>query len=291
MTVPNQAAPAGSPSAKPGSGQPGAPIDLAVLQQQLSQLQTQVTEAHNQIKVLSKYRSGMDQILRDAPDAVEFDPATGQVRWKESAPSRPSAPAGAPGPHPFADLIEDPTQVNTWLNGEVNRLLASQGYVTAQQAQQLANQAYQSARGDFLVLRTIDRLLGNEKYKDLSLYDSPLSKKTMEILQGKGARPVQGEGVVVDGWDKWQYPAVGSLQEAADLARVALWEEQQAGQSAVAAAQANQGAAGLAQPGGGVPGAGTPGDDSWKKAADEGNLIDQMRNDTARQALQQGIVK
>jgi len=54
------------------------------LEASLQKAQGDLESRDGQIRGLSKYRSALEQLQKDAPGAFEVDPNTGQVNWKEN---------------------------------------------------------------------------------------------------------------------------------------------------------------------------------------------------------------
>ena len=277
----NQATSQGSPPASQGQSATSTGWEA-----EKARLEAELQSTRKSVQELSKYRAGLEQVVRDSEGVVTYDPSSGQVGWNLRQGQQ--APPAYSGANPWAGLVEDPTQVDGWLTSR----LSQAGYMTRQQAEDLsrqyANQAYQSARGDFVVLRSVDRTLSNPKYKDLGSYgESDLSKRTERILTEKNlGRPLDG----AKSWESWQYAAPDSLQQAADLARLEIYEASQAAQAASQQGQAAQQAAGLSvgQPGSGTP----PGPQSFEDLSRQGKepSWDDLRDQFKRNAEAMGVV-
>ena len=251
-----------------------------------ARLESELKSRDDQIRGLSRYRSAMDQVVRESDGVVVFDPTSGQVKWNV-AQQQPATPINS-GANPWTGLVEDPAQVDGWLNSRLNQA----GYLTRSQADELAKQyatqAYQAARGDYIVLRSVDKTVSDPKYKELGGYgQSDLAKRTERILTEKGwGRPIEG----AKSWESWQYQSADSLQQAADLARLEAYEASQASQAASQQGQQNQAALGLSvgQPGGGTP----PGPQSYEDLKAKGqaptwdDLKDQFKRNTETLGVQ-----
>ena len=221
----------------------------------LEQLKQQVAQLTQQVQGLAAERNGLKVRAEAAETQLsEFQASQFQGAGTRDGGQAGNRPAGAAvGGHPFApfaDLVTgwDPQQVDAYFQG----LLGKQGYLTPAQMQEYMGQREQALRQEFMgnihLFRTVDRTLASPGYKDLATYDSPLAKRTAEILQAK--REVDGRpwGTPIEGakgWDQWQYAGVDVLQTAADIAQAQLFKEGQAAQAATASGQANQAAAAL----------------------------------------------
>lgn len=153
-----------------------------------------------------------------------------------------------------------------------------QYYVTRQQyakdLQAAVNQAYTLARGDVMVLREIDR--ASTAYPDLSKWDSPLSKKTLDILQKEGygaprRDPATGAVMAPSSWEDLVYENVKALPRAARMAQAELVLAQQQAATDAAQQQQAQGAAGMASGGAPASVGQTISDEAWMKVADAGD--------------------
>ena len=141
--------------------------------------------------------------------------------------------------------------------------------------QTAVNHAYTLARGDMLVLRAIDKAA--TQYTGLGVFDSPISKKTLEILRKEGYATVRkdgyGQDVAPQSWEDLVYEDVKGLPRAARMAETELFRETQAAEKAAAEAAATQGASGMAS--GGAPAGGTgttPSEEAFVKAAEAGDI-------------------
>ena len=251
-------------------------------------------ELENQVRGVSTERDKVRRevnawkaIAQDAGDVIQYDPTTGYpVGWNVGEEPVANNQAWV-GSNPFSGIVEDPNSVNQYFQGLVN----SQGYLTQPQADELArqyaDQAYQTARLDFLVLRNIDKLLSNKDYSDLQQYGSDWSKRTSQVLQERGwAKPIDGAA----SWDQWFYADPSRLQEAADIAQARMFKESQTQQAASQEANQNQQAAGLSV--GNVSGAPeVTSEQEYRKALESGSLFDRMRQDTEKNAYQAGLIK
>lgn len=216
--------------------------------QEFEALQKQVANLTQQIAGVAAERNQYRQELEAA-----------QAQLAQAGPGR-SVP-GNPGNwnHPLGALgLENPQSVDDYyLQLMEQRLLSQKGYLTKQEAEQLAEAkaaAYaQQVMGNALVWRTVDKLTARDEYKDLGKLDSELSKRTSRILQERNyGRPLSDKA---RGFDEYQYRELGDLQYAADLAHMELEKEAKAAAASTASASAAQGAAHV----GDSPAAGTGG--------------------------------
>lgn len=151
--------------------------------------------------------------------------------------------------NPWQDVGIDANQANAWYQQNFQALAAQQGFVTQQQAEQLAaqarNEAYQMANQRFSTMRSVDKLLSDPLYKDLSNTQSEWSKRTAAYLQQYNAGQPTRDGA---GWDEWNYTAPQVLQQAADIAWAQMSREQSSSQASQQQAIQAQQAAGLSAP-------------------------------------------
>ena len=169
----------------------------------------------------------------------------------------------------------------TGLSGDWSQ--ADQYYVTREQylkdlqrvQQEAVNQAFNLAYGNQLVGREIDRTTAT--HKDLGTWDSPLAKKTLDILQKEGyASPrVNQYGIAqpISSWEELVYSDARGLSKAARMAQAELiLAEKEAAASTSSANQAGQ-QAGMAGGGGSVVAGASPAtEEKWMEAADKGDL-------------------
>lgn len=147
--------------------------------------------------------------------------------------------------------------------------------VHTQELQKAVNDAYSLARGDMMVMREIDRAVST--YKDLGTWDSPLSKKTLDILQkerlgGPRRDPTTGANMPYQGWEDLIYTEVRSLPKAARMAQAELVLEQQAAAAQAGANASAQGAASMASGGAPVVAAqGAISEEEFMKRAESGD--------------------
>lgn len=272
-------------SSSQGQGQTAGSTDWT---REKARLEAELSSRDNQIRALSQVKQAWERnVGKELEGVVDYD-SNGMpigVTYDRQGQSAPQPTFD--GNNPFSGLVDNPQNVDQY----VQSLVARQGFITQEQANRLAQQAaaqgYQAARGDFMVLRNVDRLMGRDTYKDLSDYSSDMSKRTARIMSERQlGKPLDG----AKGWDQWQYQTVDSLQLAADLARVEAFEESQRQQQATGEAQSNQGAAALSVgENAGTPG---PGSDEWRKAVESGDsqaLDEMMRKEVEQRSQQLGI--
>lgn len=236
-----QAASGGSPSQIGGS----SPVQ--------TDWETQKRNYENQLRGLSEERNRYKQqaeawgrLGQEAGDAVRYDPVTGlPVDWNLDKETPNSG--YAPMVNPWQEVGVDANQAQAWLTAQLQAQLGQYGFVTQQQAEQLATQkaalAYQAANQRFLTQRSVDKLLSDKNYGDLAKPDSDWSKRTASYLQQYGAGKPAREGA---GWDEWEYTGPQVLQQAADITYAQMVREQQSSNASQQQAIQNQQAAGLA---------------------------------------------
>lgn len=282
--------PTGSAGSSP-QGQPSQPA-APTWEQEKARLEAELKNRDNQIRALSQVKGAWEKLGREAGDVIQYDANGLPVAFNVEGSTEPGTPTPAwSGASPFAALSDygiNPKSVDAYVQAQARALLDQQGYITAQQAQQLMAQAYQAARGDAMVWRAYDRLTAQEPYRDLAKPDSKLSQYTASILKERKLGEPLSEGA---GFDQWRYASLEALQLGADLARLKLHEEAQAASAQAQQAGAEQAAAGLSV---GQPGAGTPPPSSqaWQETLEKSPTeFDQMlREDVKRRAQQLGIV-
>ena len=180
----------------------------------------------------------LERAAKEAGGTVDYD-AQGNPVVSYEAPVRPPVFNGS---HPLSGVHDNPKAVDDYYAQLATQQINAAGYVTAAQAQQMAENAYAQARGDGQVWRTYDKLTAKPDYADLAKPDSELAKRTAAILQERGlARPMAN----AKSFDEWQYGDLGHLQFGADLARLQMHQEAQVAAAAVASGNQNQAAAGL----------------------------------------------
>jgi hypothetical protein len=213
-------------------------------EQEIAALQAERDQLRSSIQGLSAERDQYRQQLRDAQG--------------QGANASPQAAAGRFNTHPLAQFVgveADYSPIDQYYDGR---------YVNPTQLQQWAKavhqQALDDARANFFLFRNIDRTVTSKEYADeqapwgpLGKYDSPLAKKTQEILQKQyNAKPLDG----ADSWEKWQYGDINDFSTAARVARAEMILEQQQQAAAAAASQGKQDAAAVVS-GAGVASGGT----------------------------------
>lgn len=265
------------------------------VEEKAARLERELAERDRQLSGLSAERNTFRQkaeawernVGAKLGDMVRLD-ANGLPAGVDAGEERQPVATGA---HPLAGLSSyagdgwTPQSVDAYYQD----LMRRQGYVTTEQAQQLQQEAvtraYAMARGDLMVLREIDRATGT--YKDLGDFASPMSKKTLDVLQKEGygalRRDAAGASVTPQSWEDLTYSDVRALSRAARIAQAELTLESQQSAGAEAAARAAAGAAGMAS-GGGVAGIGVnEQEDRWMKTAESGDTagMRQMLSDHA----------
>src|SRR3990167_6991046 len=148
-------------------------------------------------------------------------------------------------------------------------LVAKQGYVTTQQANQLVHQAITVANGNAAVWRMYDRMTSQDAYKALADQKSPLYERTAKVLQDRRlGSPLQQDPLTREPltgpvpFDKWQFRDLESLRFGADYAAMELAREAEAAAVGAASATAAQQAGNLSPTpqatGGSAPSTGKP---------------------------------
>lgn len=149
-----------------------------------------------------------------------------------------------------------------------------QYYVTRDQhqrdLQEAVNRGYMMARGDMTVLRSIDRATGS--YKELNDFESPLAKKTYEILVKEGyAAPMRGVTQPTS-WEQFTYNDANALSKAARVAQAELILEQKQNQEADQAAHQAASAAGISSGGAPAPMGTEANEQRFMEAAEKGDI-------------------
>lgn len=138
--------------------------------------------------------------------------------------------------------------------------------------QEAVNRAYAMARGDLDVMFAIRDAQG--QYKDLGNFESPLAKKTMELLQKDGyaqPRMVNGVPKQPSSWTDFVYERPDALSRVARVAQAELMLAEKETAAANATAQQAGTAAGIAS--GGAPASAAPAgnEQAWMDAAEKGD--------------------
>lgn len=224
-----------------GNGSPS----VEELQAKLTEAMAQVAQLTNQVRGLAAERDTYRSQTRGANDGAAS--ATGHVLGRVLGVDADFAPV-------------------------------DQHYMTraehTRQLQEAVSQAYQMARGDMFVLREIDR--ATAAYPELRTWDSPLSKKTFEILSKERYAaprrdPASNLPVNPASWEDLVYESVNALPRAARMAKAELVLAEQAAAAASSAAAEAQGAAGMASGGAPAQAGATIQDEAWMKAAEAGD--------------------
>ena len=253
-------------------------------------LPTEVQEKLSRLEKLEKDNATLgyklrswEKLGRENAEAIQLDAQGNPValNYGEPAPK----PVAYNGAHPLSGVHDNPQAVDAYYTQLYTQQINAAGYVTAQQAQEMAQRAYQQARGDGQVWRTYDKLVSQSDYADLAKAESDLSKRTAAILQERGlARPMLN----AKGFDEWQYGDLGHLQFGADLARLQMQKEANVAAAAVASGNAAQGAVSLSI-GAGSAGAAPASDGAVPVST--GGVVDweKVRSDTESRAGQFGV--
>lgn len=226
--------------------------------------------AGNDIEQMRAQMAQLQQQLRGL--AQERDQYRQQLNAAQQQTQSYAGQQAAAG-HPLASLSSyvdgwNPQQVDAYYSD----LMRKQGFLTNEQMEQmLANrdammQNYTLA--NIHLFRNVDRVLSQKEYADLQKFDSPLAKKTIEVMQAQGwGKPLEG----ANSWEKVQYSDPEGFSKAARMARAELMMEQQSQQVQTQEAQQAQQAASLAN-GQGVPAQqGAQGGFDWRAAIDRGD--------------------
>lgn len=227
-------------SSAQGQGQTGAQTDW---QQEKARLEAELAGRDQQIRALATKNQAWERnVGKELEGHLEFDAFGNPARVRVDDYGNAGATRAYAGVHPLTGLVENPEAVDQYYAARFG-----QQYATPQQLQQMVNQAkfeaYNAARGDFLTLRSVDQTVSDPRYRDLSSFESPLSRKTQEVLQrnGWGAPAYQG----AKSWDAFQYSKPTDLSVAVQIAKSELFEAGQASQQSQAQATASQAAAGI----------------------------------------------
>lgn len=285
MADPAQAVSGGSPAQ--GAGSSAGTTNWEAEKQRYEQQLRGLSDERNRYKQQAEAWSRLGQ---EAGDAVKYDLATGlPVAWNVN--DQPANQFGyAQVANPWQEVGVDANQVNSWYQQNFQTLAAQQGFVTQAQAQALANQAaaqaYQASNQRFLTQRSVDKVLSDPSYKDLSNPQSEWSKRTSAYLQQYQAGRPSREGA---GWDEWDYTGPQVLQQAADITYAQMTREQQSANASQQQAIQNQQAAGLS---GAVPGVASPANplDEFDKIVQQGgNPLDLVRDMVNKDAAARGL--
>lgn len=213
----------------------------------IEELQAELGKRDEQIRGMSTKLRAHEKVVKDLGDAVQYDQWGNPmgVRTEPEPAARPTMTAS--NGHPlsgFSQLMEgwDPKSVDAYYQ----QLFQSQGYITAEQFQQYQTAIDQrmtdSIRGNMHLFENIRETLSHKDYADLANWDSPLSKRTLEVM-GKlnYGKPLEG----AKNWRQLNYTDPEALAKSARVARAELFMEQQANQASVDAAKTAQSASNL----------------------------------------------
>lgn len=227
------------------------------------EFQAELAKRDQQIQGLAAERNAFRQTAEAWKKLGEsFEPGTIQYDANGSPVGLvpPTPGGGANGSHPFSGLVADPGSVDTWVQGQVNALVARQGFITNAQVNALLQSALQqtdrSMNAYIRLYHGLQETLQDPSYAGLKTWDDPLAKKTREIAQAQGWATFPSEA---KGWLDGSYADVQGLSKAARMARAELSLETSAAAAAASSGQAAQGAAQLGAGSGGAAGAGGPG--------------------------------
>lgn len=231
----------GSGASSPQGQTPSA--ETTEWQQERARLQAELNGRDQQIRALSTKNQAWERnVGKELEGHLEFDTFGNPVRVRVDDYGNQRTQTVIAGQHPLTGLVENTEAFDQYLG---NRF--GQQFATPQQLQQLVNQAkleaYNAARGDFMTLRSVDKTISDKRYSELSNFESPLSKKTQDVLQRNGwGQPSQAG---VSSWDAYRYSDPNALSIAAQIAKSELFESQQQSQESQSQAQAAAGAAGI----------------------------------------------
>lgn len=252
-------------------------------------LPTEVQEKLTRLEKLEKDNAALGYKLRswervgkEAGEQIEYDAHGNPVAFSYQDPAPRPVVTGA---HPLSGLHDNPKAVDDYYAQLATQQINAAGYITVKQAQEMAANAYQLARGDGQVWRTYDKLVSQPDYADLGKADSELSKRTAAILQERGlARPLPN----AKSFDEWQYGDLGHLQFGADLARLQMHQEAQTAAAAAASGNQNQAAASLSV---GAGSAVAPPPAAGEVPVSAGGVVDweKVRSDTEARAGTFGV--
>ena len=221
-------------SSTPGQGQSG---EETAWRQEKQRLESELASRDQQIRATTQKLQAWEQnVGKELEGHLEFDNYGRPVRVRVD--DQGVTPVFQ-GTHPLTGLVENPEVVDQYYG---NR------FSTPQQLQQMVTQAkqeaYFAARGDFLTLRAVDKTVSDPRYKELSSFESPLSKRTAEVLQRNGwGQPSDPSS---KSWDSFRYADPTALPLAVQIAKAELFEQSQGSQEAQTQAQQSQAAAGIA---------------------------------------------
>lgn len=258
--------------------------ELAKMQAQVDASNASVAERDKQIRALSSKSNAWDKVARDLGDTVQYDEATGlptNVNWGDDDAGKGGNASSGDASNPFQGVVEDTGKVDAYI---ANSLKGK--YLSPEEAQKMVNSAVvQSAKlmnNHFQTTRTVDKILGQEKYKELNKYDSDLSKRTQAYLKESGL----GEGAEgAQSFDSWKYSDQRSLKVAADVASAEIILEAQDKKKNDLEAENNAAGNNFANSQGNAAGSGSGGSQEYKKLIEEGKteeLDDLLKKEVAQ---------
>ena len=236
-------------------------------QAEKARLESQLSGLANERNAYRQKAQAWEGVGRELGDAVEYD-ANGLPKSVNYAQPKQTYN----GVHPLANAGIDPQaaqQYDAYLQNQM-----SGQFVTPQQLQAQVNEARQSAylaaTTRFETLRNVDKTVTDSRFKDLATLDSPLSKKTEEVLARNGWGSKQN--INAKSWEEYAFAAPNALPIAAQIAKAELFESTQQQANANAQAQQAQAAAGIVSSGGGMAGSPAPSSDEMVRlyASDPG---------------------
>lgn len=237
--------------------QPGTSTDW---QAEKAQLQASLNAVANERNAYRQKAQAWERVGGELGDAVEYD--------GNGLPSRVNYGQPKPaysGVHPLANSGIDPQAAQQY-DAYLQNQMAGQ-FVTPQQLQAQVNEARQSAylaaTTRFETLRNVDKTVSDSRFKELATLDSPLSKKTEEVLARNGWGSKQN--INAKSWEEYAFAAPNALPIAAQIAKAELFESTQQQANANAQAQQVQAAAGIVSSGGGMSGSPAPSNDEMVK--------------------------
>ena len=233
----------------------------------VEELQAEVSKRDEQIRGMGTRLRAFEKVTKELGDAVEYDPYGNpmSIRTEQEPPPRSTPNNSSEKPYGHALGFLQQYAPDGWTpqhaDEHVMGIIQKQGFLTKAQWEQYRQQqqeemwqiaeaaSWQNTR----LSRTLDRTFsakdkeGKLKYPDLDKWDSPLTKRTLELLQkNKWGDPLKD----AKSWEDVRYREIDGLSNAAELARFQLAEEQAAQQASTQAAtqtgQAAQAAAGMA---------------------------------------------
>ena len=232
------------------SAQNGTGVSNAEWESERARLQGELASRDSQIRALSQIKGAWERnVGKELGDVIEYDANGFPVKVNYGEPARPAYT----GMNPLAASGVVDAQTAQAYDAYVQQQMSGQ-YVTPAQLQAQVNaaqtQSYLAATTRFETLRNVDRTVSDQRYKDLSNLDSPLAKKTEEVLTRNGWG--QKSNPMLKSWDSYQFAAPNAFELAAQIAKSELFETNQAHQQSQTTAQAAQAAAGIVSPGGGA---------------------------------------